>query len=109
MSDEVKVITYERYVADIVYGCVNGVMCAPVMISFCSIIFRHPSYSTYMPVLVKLVLFSSMIHQISFTLFSTLPLAVGQVKNAGLIFHLLNEYVALDIATMSFQSRKTTN
>jgi sulfate permease, SulP family len=36
--------------------------------------------------LVKLVLFSSAIHQLCFCLFSSLPFAVGQVQDAGLIF-----------------------
>jgi SulP family sulfate permease len=35
---------------------------------------------------VKLVLFSSMIHQWAFTYFSSLPFAIGQVQDAGLIF-----------------------
>lgn len=77
---------YQRYAADSLYGLVNGVMVIPVMISFTSIIFRNKAYESVMPSLVKLVLFSSMLHQISFTLFSSLPFAVGQVQDAGLIF-----------------------
>ena len=33
--------------------------------------------------LVKLVLFSSAVHQTAFTSFSSLPFAIGQVQHAG--------------------------
>jgi SulP family sulfate permease len=39
-----------------------------------------------MNALSKLVIFSSMIHQLSFVLFSTMPFAIGTVQDAGLIF-----------------------
>ncbi len=35
---------------------------------------------------VKLVLFSSAVHQTAFTASSSLPFAIGQVQDAGLIF-----------------------
>jgi sulfate permease, SulP family len=38
-----------------------------------------------MPALTKLVLLSSAMHQLAFTLGSTLPFAIGQVQDAGLI------------------------
>lgn len=57
-----------------------------MMISFASIIFRDHAFTPYMPALIKLVLFSSLTHQLCFTLFSSLPFAVGQVQDAGLIF-----------------------
>lgn len=57
-----------------------------MMISFASIIFRDHAFSPYMPALIKLVLFSSLTHQLCFTQFSSLPFAVGQVQDAGLIF-----------------------
>ncbi|CAM9434688.1 unnamed protein product, partial [Sphacelaria rigidula] len=47
---------------------------------------RHPMYAPFMPALAKLVMFSSMVHQIMFSLLSTLPFAIGQVQDAGLIF-----------------------
>jgi SulP family sulfate permease len=71
---------------DVLYGCINTLMVIPVSISFCSIIFRDAAFVPYLPFLVKLVLFSSAIHQICFSLFSSLPFAVGQVQDAGLIF-----------------------
>lgn len=70
----------------LLYGTINGIMCIPVTISFCTIIYRDKGFETYLPQLVKLVLFSSMIHQWAFTYFSSLPFAIGQVQDAGLIF-----------------------
>ena len=70
----------------ILFGCINAVMCIPVMISFTSIIFRDDAYRQVLPSLIKIVLFSCMIHQISFSVFSGLTFAVGQVQDAGLIF-----------------------
>lgn len=70
----------------ILYGLINSIMVIPVSVSFCSIIFRDPAFILYLPMLVKLVLFSSAIHQICFSMFSSLPFAVGQVQDAGLIF-----------------------
>eukprot|EP01041_Mallomonas_annulata_P006865 gene6865-13910_t len=75
-----------KLIRDAGVGFINGLVTIPIMISFCSIIFRDHTFVDYMPSLVKLVLFSSMIHQITFTIFSTLPFAVGQVQDAGLIF-----------------------
>jgi sulfate permease, SulP family len=48
-----------------------------------------------MNALSKLVIFSSLIHQLGFTLFSSLPFAIGTVQDAGLIFlsHMAN-YIA---------------
>lgn len=71
---------------DIIYGCINAIMVIPISISFCTIIFRDAAFINYMPYLVKLVLFSSAIHQICFAIFSSLPFAIGQVQDAGLIF-----------------------
>ena len=71
------------------YGVINAVVVAPVMIGFAAIIFRHPAFHedpTVYPALVKLVLFSSMVHQCAFSACSTLPFSIGQVQDAGLIF-----------------------
>ena len=76
----------EQTIKGIAFGVINGIMVVPVMISFCSIIFRNNAYAEFQPSLVKLVLFSSAIHQLCFTVFSSLPFAVGQVQDAGLIF-----------------------
>ena len=68
------------------YGFISSLMVLPVSISFCSIIFSDTAFASYLPHLVKLVLFSSAIHQLCFATFSSLTFAVGQVQDAGLIF-----------------------
>ena len=71
------------------YGVINAVVCAPVMIGFAAIIFRHKAFHEDPAVyadLVKLVIFSSVVHQVVFTATSSLPFAIGQVQDAGLIF-----------------------
>ena len=68
------------------YGVINGILLIPVSISFTSIIYSDPFFQPYLPQLVKLVLFSSLVHQIAFTALSSLPFAVGQVQDAGLVF-----------------------
>ena len=44
------------------------------------------SYEAFLDPMAKLALFASGIHQLVFTLKSTLPFAVGQVQDVGLIF-----------------------
>jgi SulP family sulfate permease len=68
------------------YGLINAFIILPVLMSFGSIIYRDEAFAPYMPVLVKLTVVSGMVHQICFSTFSTLPFAVGQVQDAGLIF-----------------------
>jgi len=70
----------------IMYGIVNTVIVLPVLMSFGSIIYHDEFFRPYMPVLVKLTVVSGVVHQICFSTFSTLPFAVGQVQDAGLIF-----------------------
>ena len=81
-----KGINAQNLLHSVLFGCINGIMCIPIMISFTSIIFRDDAYREALPSLVKIVLFSCMIHQISFSIFSGLTFAVGQVQDAGLIF-----------------------
>jgi len=70
----------------VLYGLINASIVLPVLMSFGSIIYRDQAFAEYMPVLIKLTLVSGMVHQICFSAFSTLPFAVGQVQDAGLIF-----------------------
>jgi SulP family sulfate permease len=53
---------------------------------YAAVIFYHPVFQPHMNALSKLVLFSSLMHQLGFTLFSSLPFAIGTVQDAGLIF-----------------------
>ena len=80
---------YQSTIRSVLYGVINTVVVAPVMIGFAAIIFRHKAFHTDPSVyarLVKLCLFSSAVHQSAFTATSSLPFAIGQVQDAGLIF-----------------------
>jgi len=70
----------------ILYGGINCTIIVPVIMSFGNIIYRDKAFANYMPVLIKLTLFSGTVHQICFSTFSTLKFAVGSVQDAGLIF-----------------------
>jgi len=68
------------------YGLINSTIVLPVLMSFASIIYREQEFAPYMPVLIKLTTISGVVHQVCFSTFSSLPFAVGQVQDAGLIF-----------------------
>ncbi len=61
-------------------------MLIPIMISFTNIIFREKVFVPFFPLLVRLVLFSASVHQVVFLIFSSLPVAVAQIQDAGLVF-----------------------
>ncbi|GAB4822722.1 hypothetical protein N2152v2_009768 [Parachlorella kessleri] len=69
-----------------VCGAINSVIAMPIMLSFAAIIFRDPFFQPLLGSLVKVVFLSSALHQLAFTLWSSLPFAVGQVQDVGLIF-----------------------
>ena len=73
-------------VIGIIIGLISGVLVIPVSFSFAAIIFRSEEFSTQLSSLSKLVLISSAIHQLCFSYFSSLPFAIGQVQDAGLVF-----------------------
>jgi len=75
-----------RVTVGVLYGLINSAVTLPVMMSFGTIIFHDEAFNPYLPTLIKLTLVSSMVHQLCFSTFSTLPYAVGQVQDAGLIF-----------------------
>jgi len=65
---------------------VNVIISVPGLYGYAAVIFNHPVFQNHMNALSKLVIFSSLVHQLSFTLFSTMPFAIGTVQDAGLIF-----------------------
>ena len=54
--------------------------------SFGNIIYRDVAFQPYLPTLIKLTTISGIVHQLCFSTISSLPFAVGQVQDAGLIF-----------------------
>ena len=77
---------YREYLNELVCGMINAAIIIPVMFSFANIIFRAPIFAPYLPLLSKLVMFSGVVHQGCFLMFSNFPFAVGQVQDAGLVF-----------------------
>eukprot|EP00957_Ditylum_brightwellii_P097704 7441168-Ditylum_brightwellii.AAC.1 len=69
-----------------VFAGINIIISAPGLYGYAAVIFNHAYYSPYKNALSKLVIWSSLVHQLGFTLFSTLPFAIGTVQDAGLIF-----------------------
>jgi sulfate permease, SulP family len=71
----------------IVYALVNVIISVPGLYGYAAIIFNHPIFAPYRNTLSKLVILSSLVHQLAFTTFSSLhTFAIGTVQDAGLIF-----------------------
>ncbi|KAI8107618.1 hypothetical protein M9435_002646 [Picochlorum sp. BPE23] len=69
-----------------VFGMINATAGIPALIAFASIVFQHPHYSPFLDLLCKFFFVSSALHQSVFNVFSTLPFAMGQVQDVGIIF-----------------------
>jgi SulP family sulfate permease len=76
----------EHYLYCVVYAIVNVIISAPGLYGYAAVIFNNPVFENHMNALSKLVIFSSLIHQLGFFLFSSLDFAIGTVQDAGLIF-----------------------
>jgi SulP family sulfate permease len=70
----------------VIYALINVVISVPGLYGYAAVIFNHKVFTPHMNALSKLVISSSFMHQLSFTLFSSLPFAIGTVQDAGLIF-----------------------
>jgi SulP family sulfate permease len=70
----------------IIYALINVILAVPGLIGYASVIFNNKLFQPHMDKLAKLVIFSSFVHQLAFTLFSSLSFAIGTVQDAGLIF-----------------------
>eukprot|EP00877_Chromochloris_zofingiensis_P013889 jgi/Chrzof1/8754/Cz03g23090.t1 len=71
---------------DVLYGLINAIVGIPTMISFTAIVYQDPLYHTLLGQLARFSFFSAAVHQAIFTLCSSLPFAVGQPQDVGLIF-----------------------
>ena len=76
----------QTWFVNLVYGMINAVIVLPVLISFGKIIYQDSFFQPYIPTLIRLTTMSGIVHQIMFSTFSSLPFAIGQVQDAGLIF-----------------------
>ncbi|EJK73300.1 hypothetical protein THAOC_05082, partial [Thalassiosira oceanica] len=70
----------------VLYALVNASIVLPVLMSFGAIIYRDDFFRPHVSVLMKLTVVSGAVHQLCFSAMSSLPFAVGQVQDAGLIF-----------------------
>lgn len=79
-------VTFSSVAYILVYAMVNVIISVPGLYGYAAVIFNHPVFTPHMNALSKLVILSSLVHQLGFTLFSSLPFAIGTVQDAGLIF-----------------------
>ena len=70
----------------LIYALVNVIIAVPGLYGYAAVIFNHSVFQPHMNALAKLVIFSSLMHQLGFLLFSSLDFAIGTVQDAGLIF-----------------------
>lgn len=70
----------------LIYAIINVIIAVPGLYGYASVIFNHPCFQPHIAKLSKLVVFSSLVHQLGFVLFSSLDFAIGTVQDAGLIF-----------------------
>ena len=77
---------FDQYIYCLIYATVNVIISAPGLYGYAAVIFNNPVFENHMNALSKLVIFSSLIHQLGFFLFSSLDFAIGTVQDAGLIF-----------------------
>jgi len=69
-----------------VFGMINAIAGIPALVAYAAIVFKHPAYSPFLDLLCKFFFISSALHQTVFCLMSTLPFAMGQVQDVGIIF-----------------------
>lgn len=83
----------------LLYGVLNCILSVPSLYGYSSVIFAAAPFGAYSSRLAKLVVLSSAVHQCCFSAWSSLPFAIGQVQDAGLIFlsHIANR-VAFDVS-----------
>ena len=88
-SPSFKPAAVAQHSAAMAHGALYGTICAivnlPSLVSFTGIVFFAPVFFAKMPQLVKMFYLASAIQQAVFVLVGTLPFAVGQVQDVGLI------------------------
>jgi MFS superfamily sulfate permease-like transporter len=77
---------FDHYLYCLIYAVVNAIIAVPSLFGYAAVIFNNPVFSPHMNALSKLLIFSSLVHQLGFLIFSSLPFAIGTVQDAGLIF-----------------------
>ena len=67
-------------------GMINTVSAVPCNLAYVAIMFPSKRFAAFMCPLARLAFLSSAIHQVTMSVFSKLPFAIGQVQDVGLIF-----------------------
>jgi hypothetical protein len=93
----------------LVYALVNVVIAVPGLFGYAAVIFKAPVFHPYRNQLAKLVISSSLVHQLGFTLFSSLPFAIGTVQDAGLVFLSAMSSTIADRMMMAAQEKDVTD
>ena len=70
----------------VLYGVINAILAIPALFGYAAVIFSDGAYVDVAAPLAKAVVLSAAVHQCVFSWRSTLPFAIGQVQDAGLIF-----------------------
>lgn len=70
----------------LLYGVINAILAVPALFGYAAVIFSDGAYAESAAPLAKAVVLSAAVHQCVFAWRSTLPFAIGQVQDAGLIF-----------------------
>ena len=86
MKDTMQTSKADGWLMTIVYALVNVSVSIPCLYGYSGIIYRAGVFQPALPELAKLVILSSAVHQLVFSAKSSLPFAIAQVQDAGLIF-----------------------
>eukprot|EP00892_Ulva_mutabilis_P011320 jgi/Ulvmu1/8560/UM045_0002.1 len=70
----------------VVVGVINTIVSLPCTLAYVAIMFPSKRFRPFMPALSRLVFLGSALHQTTFSFLSSLPFAIGQVQDVGLIF-----------------------
>ena len=81
--------TNARFLYYVIYALVNVIISAPGLYGYAAVIFNNPIFDTHMNALSKLVIFSSLIHQLGFLLFSNLKNQCNEIRKPNTLFYML--------------------
>eukprot|EP00892_Ulva_mutabilis_P012584 jgi/Ulvmu1/9699/UM055_0037.1 len=73
-------------VNDFVVGVVNAVIALPITAAYLPIVYSAAVYAPHLPLLTRLLFLANAAIQASMAALSSLPFAIGQVQDLGLIF-----------------------
>eukprot|EP00744_Colponema_vietnamica_P004721 GILI01006995.1.p1 GENE.GILI01006995.1~~GILI01006995.1.p1 ORF type:complete len:1072 (-),score=252.62 GILI01006995.1:251-3466(-) len=68
------------------YGIIDCVLNLPSAVGYASVIFAHPLLIPYLPVLVKMMFLSAVLHQSMHSLFDPLKFAISGVQDSAIVF-----------------------